>query len=242
MLTQRAVPSSGQVLVVYAEPDAISPELARARYLALLSQAERAQHDRFRFDDDRHTYLVAHALVRATLGGMLGLDPAALQFAIGEHGKPELAHAEHGGLRFNLSHTKGLVACGVTRDDDLGVDVEQIERRVEIDSLARSVLSDDEQAALAQLEGAARRERFFRHWTLKEAYVKAMGRGIALPLRSLHVRIAEASAPALEFRPPFEDDASSWRLASDTLHGRHVLGVAVRRAAPFRIELERVEP
>jgi 4'-phosphopantetheinyl transferase len=242
MLRQRVVPSSGQVLVVCAEPGAISPELARARYLALLSPVERAQHDRFRFDDDRHTYLIAHALVRSMLGGMLGLAPAALEFVIGEHGKPELAHTAREGVRFNLSHTKGLVACGVTQGDDLGVDVEQIERKLEIDSLARSVFSDDEQAALALIQGAARRERFFQHWTLKEAYVKAMGRGISLPLRSLHVRIAEASAPALEFRPPFEDDASAWQLATETLHGRHVLGVAVRRAGPFRIDIERVEP
>jgi 4'-phosphopantetheinyl transferase len=176
------------------------------------------------------------------LGGMLGMAPAALEFVIGEHGKPELAHEAHAGVRFNLSHTKGLVACGVTQSDDLGVDVEQIERKLEVDSLARSVFSDDEQAALALLDGAVRRERFFQHWTLKEAYVKAMGRGISLPLRSLHVRIAEASAPALEFRPPFEDEAGAWQLATETLHGRHVLGVAVRRAAPFRIDIEHVEP
>jgi 4'-phosphopantetheinyl transferase len=186
--------------------------------------------------------LIAHALVRTLLGSMLGKAPAALDFVIGEHGKPELAHAEHAGVRFNLSHTKGLVACGVTEGDDLGVDVEQIERKLEIDSLARSVFSDDEQATLALIQGAARRERFFQHWTLKEAYVKAMGRGISLPLRSLHVRIVEASAPALEFRPPFEDDANAWHLATQTLHGRHVLGVAVRRTTPFRIDIEHVEP
>jgi len=241
MAMVHGLPSSGEALVVCAVPESISPELARARYLALLSETERKQHDRFRFDDDRHTYLVAHALVRTTLGGMLGVAPEVLTFAIGEHGKPELTYAEHPDVRFNLSHTRGLVACGVTRSDDIGIDVEQIDRRLEIDHLAGSVLSEDEQAALVPLAGSARRERFFRHWTLKEAYVKAIGRGIALPLRSLHVEIAPAQAPQLVFRPPFEDDAGAWWLASETLHGSHVLGVVVRRSAPLRLAIERIE-
>ena len=237
-----ALPGQGEALVVCAVPEAVSPELARARYLALLSEAEQKQHGRFRFDDDRHTYLVAHALVRTTLGAMLGVPPQQLELEIGEHGKPELKQrAAFGDVRFNLSHTRGLVACGVTRVDDIGVDVEQIDRKLEIDTLAGSVLSDDERAALVPLAGSARRERFFRHWTLKEAYVKAIGRGIALPLRSLHVEIAPAQAPLFVFRPPFEDDAAAWWLASEQLHGSHVLGVVVRRTAPLKLAIERVE-
>lgn len=241
MAMVHGLPRAGEALVVCAIPESISPELARARYLALLSEAERKQHDRFRFDDDRHTYLVAHALVRTTLGGMLGEPPEQLAFEIGEHGKPELKHEAHADVRFNLSHTRGLVACGVTRSDDIGIDVEQIDRKLEIDTLAGSVLSEDERAALVPLVGSARRERFFRHWTLKEAYVKAVGRGIALPLRSLHVEIAAAQAPQLVFRPPFEDDAAAWWLASEALHGSHVLGVVIRRSSPLKLGIERVE-
>jgi 4'-phosphopantetheinyl transferase len=235
------LPSAGEALVVCAVPESISPELARARYLALLSETERKQHDRFRFDDDRHTYLVAHALVRTTLGEMLGVAPERLAFEIGEHGKPELKHEGHAEVRFNLSHTRGLVACGVTRSDDIGIDVEQIDRKLEIDHLAGSVLSEDEQAALVPLAGSARRERFFRHWTLKEAYVKAIGRGISLPLRSLHVEIGPGQAPLLVFRPPFEDDAGTWWLASEALYGSHVLGVVIRRSTPLGLTIERVE-
>lgn len=241
MVLAKTLPSTGEALVVCAVPDAISAELARARYLAMLSETEQKQHARFRFDDDRHTYLVAHALVRTTLGAMLSVRPEQLAFEIGEHGKPELKHAAAGDLRFNLSHTRGLVACGVTRADDIGVDVEQIDRKLEIDTLAGSVLSDDERAALGPLAGSARRERFFRHWTLKEAYVKAIGRGISLPLRSLHVDIQPARAPRLVFRPPFEDDAATFWLASETLYGSHVLGVVVRRGAPLRLAIERVD-
>lgn len=240
MVMARALPARGEALVVCAAPDAISPELARARYLALLSAVERKQHDRFRFDDDRHTYLVAHALVRTTLGAMIGAAPESLEFEIGEHGKPELKQTALGDVRFNLSHTRGLVACGVTRTDDIGIDVEQIERKLEIDTLAGSVLSEDEQASLVPLVGSARRERFFRHWTLKEAYVKATGRGITLPLRSLHVELAPARAPQLVFRPPIEDDARAFWLASEALHGSHVLGVVIRSSSPLSLAIERV--
>lgn len=241
MVKARTLPAPGEALVVCAVPEAISPELARARYLALLSAVEQKQHGRFRFDDDRHTYMVAHALVRTTLGAMLGVPPQELGFEIGEHGKPELKHAAAGDLRFNLSHTRGLVACGVTRTDDIGVDVEQIDRKLEIDNLAGSVLSEDEQAALVPLAGSAKRERFFRHWTIKEAYVKAIGRGISLPLRSLHVEIQPARAPQLVFRPPFEDDARAFWLASEALYGSHVLGVVVRRRAPLTLAIEQVD-
>jgi 4'-phosphopantetheinyl transferase len=241
MVMAYALPGRGEALVVCAVPEAISAERARARYLALLSEAEQKQHGRFRFDDDRHTYLVAHALVRTTLGSMLGVPAEQLEFEIGEHGKPELKHAAFADVRFNLSHTRGLVACGVTRVDDIGVDVEQIDRKLEIDTLAGSVLSDDERAALVPLTGSARRERFFRYWTLKEAYVKAIGRGISLPLRSLHVEIAPAQAPLFVFRPPFEDDAAAWWLASEPLHGSHVLGVVVRRAVSLKLAIDLVE-
>lgn len=242
MFRPRAAPSEGEVVVATADPGTIEPELARARYLHMLSPAERAQHERFRFDDDRHTYLVAHALVRSVLAGVLDVAPAAVELAAGEHGKPELKDPAHAHVRFNLSHTRGMVACAIALRDDVGVDVEQIDRKLEIDSLARSVLSEDERAALAPLVDRARRERFFRHWTLKEAYVKATGRGILLPLRALHVELAGARPPALVFQPPFADDPSAWRLASEVLHDRHVLGVALRRTGPMHLAIERVAP
>jgi 4'-phosphopantetheinyl transferase len=234
--------AEAELRVLFADPSAIEPDAARAAYLGVLNDAERTQHGKFRFDDDRHTYLIAHALVRFALAGELGVDAASLRFEIGEHGKPELIEGQ--GVRFNLSHTRGLVACAITRTDDVGVDVEHVDRKTEIDSLARSVLSEAERASLATLEGSARRERFFRYWTLKEAYVKAMGRGIALPLRSLHVELgsAPADAPRFVFHPPFEDDARVWSLASRPLLVNHVLGVAIRRPDPPRLSIEGVVP
>ncbi len=237
--------AQAELRVLYAEPSSIAPEAARSAYLPTLSEAERTQHGKFRFDDDRHTYLVAHALVRFALGSELGVAPSSLRFEIGEHGKPELIEGQ--GVRFNLSHTHGLVACAITRGDDVGVDVEHVDRKLEIDSLARSVLSEAERASLATLEGSARRERFFRYWTLKEAYVKAMGRGIALPLRCLHVELSGEPSPLRQsprfvFHPPFEDDPGTWSLTSQPLLASHVLGVALRRAQPPRLSMERIVP
>ncbi len=232
------LPELGELRVLYADPHTLPVEQARALYLPRLSDAERAQHARFRFDEDRHTYLVAHALVRTVLGGMLGVAETALEFEAGAHGKPELITPAGTDVRFNLSHTRGLVACVIARVCDVGVDVEHVDRKLEIDSLTRSVLSPLEQASLAGLQGVARRERFFRHWTIKEAYVKAVGRGIALPLRALHVELTDLRAPQLVFHPPFEDDATSWWLVSEVLLDRHVLGIAVRSASAAKLTIE----
>ena len=120
-----------QVLVCYARPgDFDGP--AREQLHACLDGEEQERLARFRFERDRHIYLVAHALTRALLARALGASrPETLHFVREAHGRPELADAHQGvaRLRFNLSHTQGLVACGVCWEHDIGVDVEQVEQR-----------------------------------------------------------------------------------------------------------------
>src|SRR5262245_58866692 len=107
--------------VAYARPEIMLTAFSRPELLAWLSPEERVRHARFRFESDRDIYLVAHALTRRMLGRVIGVASAALEFAAGEHGRPELVAPEAArGFRFNLSHTHGLVACAVTRTADIG--------------------------------------------------------------------------------------------------------------------------
>lgn len=187
------VPANG-TLLCYADPVRFSgSEEVGPRLEAALSAAERERMARFRFDRDRHNYRVAHALLRGLLARELGCPPDALEFVHGPHGRPELAgqgHDRHGRtLRFNLSHTHGLVACGVCFEQDIGVDVEHIDRRVGLSDLARQVLATAELEDLDARSGEQQRRRFFEFWTLKEAYVKAVGQGIGAPLRSISFRL-----------------------------------------------------
>jgi 4'-phosphopantetheinyl transferase len=218
------------------------PEQAR-RCLALISVEESARHQRFRFQEDRDSYLLAHALARSILAGLCGADPLALRFEAGEHGRPELVSPRcEPRLRFNLSHTRGLVACAVALDHDVGVDVEHLDRRVQIDQLAPSVFSDAERAALARLSDDARRVRFFELWTLKEAYIKAVGKGLALRLQSITLELDAGPRPQIAFAPPLDDDPRAWWFDVRQPLDGYMLAAALRLPAPSRISVRAWPP
>ena len=110
----------------------------------LLSSDDLERAARYRYPSDRRLFRFAHTFLRQTLGAYLNANPAKLQFTIGDHGRPELAGME---LRFNLTHTKGLVGCIITRSLDCGVDAEAFDRRADHDLLSRHVFTEKERAA-----------------------------------------------------------------------------------------------
>ena len=190
----------------------------------ILSADELERAARYRFPSDRRLFRFAHTFLRQTLGKYLNANPAKLQFTIGDHGRPELAGLE---LRFNLTHTKGLVGCIVTRSMDCGVDAEAIDRRADHELLSRKVFTETEQAAFLAAPASERYVRFFQMWTLKEAYIKARGLGMALPLREISFDLT-AAEPTASFGPNVGDTGNDWRYWSGKATERHVYGVAVR--------------
>ncbi len=234
---------AGELRVFHAWSAAVADEASAERCRALLSDDERARELRFRFAEDRQSYLMAHALVRHVLSQLCGVAPDALRFANGEHGRPELASPQRAPrLRFNLSHTRGLVACGVTLERDIGVDVEHIDRRIEIDRLAESVFSERERAALYALQPEARRERFFELWTLKESYIKAVGVGISMPLRAISIDPAAQPTPAIAFDEPLAADAGEHYLDVRRVGPSHMLAAVVRHGLPSLVRVEALAP
>jgi 4'-phosphopantetheinyl transferase len=216
------------VLVRYAWTAGLEQPERLARGLAVLSDDERARATRFHFERDRNSYVLAHALARTLLGRLTGVEPRALRFALGPHGRPELEWpASSPRLRFNISHTHGLVACALALEHDIGVDVEHVERRLEIGRVAPSVFSPDERRALATLEGEALRTRFFQLWTLKEAYIKARGMGLALPLREITFQLDGREQPALALGLALGDSAERWWLDVRPLGDCHMLALAL---------------
>ncbi len=196
-----------------ARPEQILDPDYLERYGALLSSEERAQEERFINAELRQLYRVSHALVRTTLSRYARVSPADWRFQEGEHGRPEIIK-EHGipALRFNLSHTKGLVACIVTQEIDCGVDVERVGRVKNLEGVARRVFSDVELEDLLDRAGADQEDRFTDFWVLKEAYIKARGMGFQLPLRDIQFRILEDGAAEMSFAPGFDDNPSEWQL------------------------------
>ncbi len=207
--------------------------------LALLSPAERARHDRFLFERDRHTFRVAHALLRSVLTRYLDVAPAALAFDEGPHGRPEVRSA-HGPrpLRFSLSHTTGHVACAVTSRADCGIDVEDLERHgPRVDTDVSSRFSRWEAEGLDSLPAAARRERFFALWTLKESVLKATGEGLSRPLDSFALDVDTPAGDVLRARDGLEE--GEWRFWRWRPSARHRAAVAVRTAAREPLDLVR---
>jgi 4'-phosphopantetheinyl transferase len=216
--------------VWYVLPETVTDPAQLEAWTALLSADERARHRRLRVAGGRHLFLVARALVRTVLGRYLGTDPAALELRPDEHGRPELIGAPVP-LRFSLSHTDGFVACGVVAGRDVGVDVEPRDRRKRHLALADRYFSAREAAALRAVPEADQRLRFFEYWTLKEAYVKARGLGLALPLDAFTFVLEEGMPVRVEIDARLADDARRWQFALLRPTARHVLAVAVGRGS-----------
>ena len=219
--------TAGEVHAWYVRSNAVRPATLE-RFAAVMSADERARHDRFRFERDRHLFLVTRGVIRSLVAGYLGVDPAACVFEIDSRGRPSLAHPAGSGFFFNLSHTHGLVACAVAPEPEVGVDVEGVERR-RSPELPRQFFSKDEADALEALPEDAQTARFYDYWTLKEAYIKARGLGLALPLDGFSMVMDEAGPPRIRFAPSIDDDPDSWQFAQFTPTPQHRMAIAVRR-------------
>lgn len=206
-------------------------------YLSILCDCERQRHDAFYFERDRHLYRVSHALLRQCLSQYHDIQPADWRFEDGEYGRPEIVIPSGcPPLRFSLSHTHGLAACAITLEIDLGLDVEAIDHDVDIASVAEHVFSADERQRLAACCGSKQRDLFFWHWTLKEAYIKAVGAGMTLPLQSISFRNAADGEPRIDFKDTIDDFPDRWRFwQSRPLNGlyRMALAIASGPVRPF---------
>lgn len=218
-----------EVHVFLARPESIAPAALARRAASWLAAGERGRLERIRIEEARAQFAIAHVLLRGLLSRYAGVGPADWVFVAGPHGRPEIAAPSEwaGRLRFNLSHTRGLVACGLARDRDLGVDVERPGRAAHVLGVARRFFAPAEAGAvLAVHEEAERRRRFFEIWTLKEAYIKARGLGLSLSLQSFAFQV-DAAGPRLSSAPE-DDDPAGWQFELSQRDTGHVLAVAAR--------------
>jgi len=212
-----------------AEATLLNDPAGWAPYLALCSPAELARHERITHEETRRDHLVARALVRTTLSHYSPTAPAAWRFVENAHGCPSIDPTQNpGDLRFNLSHSGGKVVCAVTRGREVGVDVEDALRRSRTTKIADRFFAPAEVAALQRLPESEQRTRFFTYWTLKEAYIKARGMGLAIPLRQFWFDLDEAAGIGFATDEALEDPAESWRFAWGEIDGHFPLAVALR--------------
>ena len=207
-----------------------------AAFAALLDDAERARAARFHFERDRQAYVAAHALARTLLSVEVPRPTSDWRFVEGAQGKPEIVR-EPGmpPLRFNLSHTHGLVAVAMTHAHDLGIDVESIDAgRAGLD-FAERVFAPAEIAALRAVPPEAFAETFYAIWTLKEACIKALGGGLSVPLDAFAVSWDPLS---VQFSDTLGEDGAHWRLFRATPTPAHALALALRHPEPAAVTLD----
>jgi 4'-phosphopantetheinyl transferase len=217
-LNQRTLLNVAHAWRVY--PDDLPPRALARRCLAWLAPQERALHQKFKTPELRHLYLVSRALCRCVLSKYTGVDPADWKFTAGKFGKPAIAApAAFRDLRFNLTHTAGLVICIVTRAGEVGVDAEEISPRVDIEQVARHFFSKPERAALAGLPSRQRSKRFFEQWVLKEAYLKGRGKGLFVSPEKITIKFDAKGRPL---------PIGNWQLALHRVGPKHVAATAVR--------------
>lgn len=216
-------------------------------YRKLLTEEERAQERRFYFPKHQRQHLITRALVRTVLSRYLPARPETWRFLKNDHGRPSIRTEDNpdGIVSFNLSHTEGLVLCGVARQREIGVDVENVRcREVSLD-IADRFFSRKETNALRAIAPERQQECFFRYWTLKESYIKAKGKGLSIPLDQFGFNPPDAPNLRISFDPNWNDTPENWefwllRPSVDHLGAvcaQHVEGVrqklVMRRVVPL---------
>jgi len=218
-----------EIHLFFANPEEISNVGLLSRYQSLLSDKELRQFPRFHFEQHRHQYLVTRALIRSSLSNFYEVEPAEWCFDVNAYGKPSVA-SSHGLLpvRFNISHTDGMVMCGIVHDTEIGVDVEDIERVTgdDIENLY-SYFSPLEVAELKRLPKEKQKQRFFDYWTLKESYIKARGMGLSLSLSQFRFVFEENRLRDFIVEPELSDDSTNWQFWRFALRARYRIAVAV---------------
>ncbi len=199
------------------------------QFAALLSIDEQQRAQRFRFAQHHRRYVVSRGILRMLLGDYLKTSPAALEFCYGHNGKPALAIAT-AGLVFNVSHSEDLMLCAIARHCEVGIDLEFVRPVEHLDRLTQRFFSAREHAAIHQLSGEQQLQRFFQHWTCKEALLKAIGAQLT-SLSTIEVGISDHTATVVSWGCATAQPVQQWSLQLFMPSSQTVAAVAVNAPA-----------
>jgi 4'-phosphopantetheinyl transferase len=228
-------------LIWWMSTENVGPAHCR-RWLGILDAEERERAGSFRFDHDRTDFIAAHALLRRMLASHLLRPAPQWRFCVGEFGKPRIAEQFRlPDVDVSLAHTRGLVAAALVTHGTIGVDVEKIDPAKADFAVAHNYFAPAEIEILGTTVASERATCFFRLWTLKEAYLKAIGTGLGTPLFSFAFTLEPIG---IDFLRGAGDDPKRWQFETLPTTGGHVLSVAVagENGERFRIAARAVDP
>lgn len=226
------------------------------RLLLFLDDGELERFHRFKFDRHRKQFALAHAFMRQALSYYAPIAPESWCFTKNQYGKPFVANDLCDNLFFNLSHTNGLMALAISHNEPLGIDVEFRDSKVKGPKIADRFFSEQEVASLLSLDVSFQAHRFFDYWSLKESYIKACGKGLAIPLGDFSFALDRAEI-GFTTAESLNDDPDSWVFSLLNLGDAHAVALACGAAItgfnlscrtlvplgqPVRIDVARRDP
>lgn len=219
---------ASEVRVFVADARAFGGDADRlARSLAWMGADERARFNRFRHHEDQVMFALGRFMARTLVGGALGIEPQAWAWREGPHGRPEI-DVPGADVHFNLSHSAGLVVCALARGRAVGVDVENLARRAPEWALVERYCSPAE-ADDIRSHGDRWRDRFITYWTLKEAYLKARGLGISVPLADISF-VVDSNRARIGFERSLSGTDDRWAFHLWQPGRQHLAAVAASTA------------
>ena len=234
-----------RVHVYFVRQDEIKDRELLDAYGNLLSIEEKRQKQRFYFSRDSHRYLVTRALIRIVLSEYSSIKPRDWRFKPNPHGRPEIINREPFSipLSFNISHTRDMIMLGIARRS-IGVDVENTRISRSFLEIADRYFSPREVDDINSLPKYERYDRFFYYWTLKEAYIKARGMGLSLPLRQFSFYFPGREDIKIDFEPGLNDRSGRWHfwLLKPTTDHIAAVGLDCPEKLTHQLQIKKIVP
>ena len=220
-------PQANEVHVFYLFPQEARAQSLLQPFEKILSSDEIERRNRYVPERSRTEYLLGRGMIRSVLSAYSGKRPEEWIFQLGSHGRPEVVNwDEPTSIHFNLSHSHEVVICAFSRIYEVGIDVEYQCRRTNYLEVGRHVFSSKEWLDMSQLPAEQQRGRFFQFWTLKEAYIKARGMGLSIPLKEFAFELAQPIT--IEFSDQILDEASQWQFHFLDIKADHPVALATK--------------
>ena len=202
----------------------------RLQFMETFSDDEHKRLQRFHFERHRHQFIIARGTLREIIGQYLEIEPAEANFDYGQNGKPFIiSNSELSSIRFNISHSGDVVVYAFVLDTEIGIDIEKVCNIDDCMAIAKSFFSSTEIDDLQKVSRESLLEAFYSCWTRKEAYIKAKGQGLGIPLNQFSVSVRPDLSPALvstEFAP---DEAAQWTLRDLPIIEGYIGAIAIQK-------------
>jgi 4'-phosphopantetheinyl transferase len=214
------------IRVACVDPSELSEGDLASRYVCLLDDGERRRHEGYVFNEHRLEYMAGCVVAKKLIAASLGARPRDIRFRRDPYGRPHIDRpVAESAVRFSISHTKGRAVCALSPGPEIGVDIERTDRPRAQLPISSACFCASELAALENLGGQALSRRFAQYWTLKEAYGKAIGKGLGVPFERICCRFGDSGEPQVSL-DVVDAEPKRWQFKTFHLGDRHVVALA----------------